>query len=62
MKQKTHKGTVKRIKKTKTGKLIKGKVNNSHLFRKQSANKKMRKKRTNNIKDGFVQKINKLLG
>lgn len=61
MKQKTHQGTKKRVKITKTGKMLKGKVRNSHLYRKQRVSKKHRKSRTDSIKNGFVTKIKKLI-
>ena len=65
MKQKTHQGTKKRIKITKKSsgrkKLLKGSVVNSHNKRKYSASKKFRKKRKDELKQGHVDRIKKLL-
>jgi large subunit ribosomal protein L35 len=60
MKAKTHKGTVKRIKRTKTGKMLKGKVHNSHLARKEDTSSRMRKKRTDEVSKGYAKKVRKL--
>lgn len=63
MKMKTHKGTAKRIKRTKKGKLLKGKVNASHLKAKVDVSKKYKQKRKTQISTkGYVKKLKKLLG
>ncbi len=63
MKMKTHKGTAKRIKKSKKGKLLKGKVNASHLKAKVDVSKKFKQKRFTQINTkGYIKKIKKLLG
>lgn len=61
MKQKTHKGLSKRLKITKNKKMLKGKVVNSHLKVKNTANVKVRKKQKTEVSKGFVKKFRKLL-
>lgn len=65
-KLKPHRGAKKRIKVTnkkgeKVGKLLKGSVRNSHLYRKETASSSYRKKRTDEVKAGYVKKVKKLI-
>ncbi|PIR43816.1 50S ribosomal protein L35 [candidate division WWE3 bacterium CG10_big_fil_rev_8_21_14_0_10_32_10] len=61
MKQRTHKGAKKRIRITKKGKMLKGSVNNSHLYRKQRSSVKHKKSRTDEVKAGYVQRMKALI-
>lgn len=61
MKQKTHKGAKKRIKISKSGKMSKGTVVNSHNKRKQGSSKKFRKARESELSMGFGKKLKKMI-
>jgi ribosomal protein L35 len=60
---KTKKTLLKRIKQSKTGKLMHEQVNTGHLKEKWSANKKYRKaKRQEQENKGHIKKFKKMLG
>lgn len=58
---KTHKGTYKRIKTTKSGKLKKQTAFRSHLREKKSSKRKRRYSRLEDINKSDVKKVKKLL-
>ncbi len=60
---KTRKTLMKRIKVTKSGKILKKQNRTGHLKRKWTANKKHRKNRMNEVESvGYMKKIKQLLG
>lgn len=61
MKQKTHKGLAKRIKKTKTGKIIRRSANISHLLSKKSPTRKRRHSGSKDVSKADRKIIRKLM-
>ena len=61
-KQKTHKGTAKRVKVTGTGKLVHEQANNQHKFEYKSSNRKRRLDRDQVVSPSDAKKLKKLLG
>ena len=61
-KNKTHKGTKKRIKVTGTGKLMRGRAMGSHLLTKKSANKKRKLRKGAVIEIQDTSRLRGLLG
>jgi large subunit ribosomal protein L35 len=61
-KNKTHKGTKKRIKVSATGKLIRRRAFGSHLLTKKSANRKRRLRKSIEINDHDTSRLRDLLG
>ncbi|MGK5114532.1 MULTISPECIES: 50S ribosomal protein L35 [unclassified Geodermatophilus] len=61
-KQKTHKGTVKRIRVTGTGKLMREQANNQHKFEHKSSRRKRRLDSDQLISPADTRNIKKLLG
>ena len=61
-KQKTHKGTKKRIKVSATGKLMKKRAYGSHLLTKKSAGRKRKIRKAQLINSSDAGKIRALLG
>lgn len=60
-KQKTRKSAAKRFKLTKTGKLLRGRQNTSHLKSKKSKSQKRRGKRIVEMKGKFKRKIKRMI-
>jgi len=61
-KNKTHKGTKKRIKVSATGKLIRRRAFGSHLLTKKSANRKRRLRKSLQISGQDTNRLRSLLG
>jgi large subunit ribosomal protein L35 len=61
-KQKTHKGTKKRIRVSATGKLMRRRPFGSHLLTKKSANMKRRLRKSANIEASDTKRLRDLLG
>lgn len=61
-KNKTHKGTKKRIKLTATGKLMRGRTMGSHLLTKKSSNKKRKLRKGAVIDHQDTSRLRGLLG
>ena len=61
-KQKTHKGTKKRIRVSATGKLMRGRPYGSHLLTKKSANMKRRLRKSASIDATDTKRLRDLLG
>ena len=61
-KLKTHKGTTKRIRRTKTGKLVHGRPNTSHFLSKKSSARKRRLARENKLSGSVKRNINRKMG
>lgn len=61
-KQKTHKGTKKRVKVTGTGKLMKKRAYGSHLLTKKSAGRKRKIRKAQTISANEQAKLRDLLG
>jgi large subunit ribosomal protein L35 len=61
-KNKTHKGTKKRIKITGTGKLMRGRTMGSHLLTKKSANKKRKLRKSVVVEIQDASRLRGLLG
>ena len=61
-KQKTHKGTAKRVKVTGTGKLVREQANNQHKFEYKSSTRKRRLDRDEVVSPSDAKKLKKLLG
>ena len=61
-KNKTHKGTKKRIKATATGKLMHGRTFGSHLLTKKSANRKRKLRKALTIAGSDTNRLRGLLG
>ncbi|MFW3172800.1 50S ribosomal protein L35 [Geodermatophilus sp. CPCC 206100] len=61
-KQKTHKGTVKRIRVTGTGKLMREQANNQHKFEHKSSRRKRRLDNDQVISPADTKSLKKLLG
>jgi large subunit ribosomal protein L35 len=61
-KQKTHKGTVKRVRVTGTGKLMREQTNNQHKFEHKSSTRKRRLDRDEVLSPADTKNIKKLLG
>jgi large subunit ribosomal protein L35 len=61
-KQKTHKGTVKRVRVTGTGKLMREQANNQHKFEHKSSTRKRRLDRDQVLSPADTKNLKKLLG
>ncbi len=61
-KQKTHKGTAKRVRVTGTGKLMREQANNQHKFEYKSSTRKRRLDQDQALSPADTKKIKKLLG
>lgn len=61
-KQKTHKGTAKRIRKTGSGKLMRQKANRRHLLEHKSSRRMRRLEGTVEVAKADVKRIKRLLG
>lgn len=61
-KNKTHKGTKKRIKATATGKLTRRRAFSSHLLTKKSANRKRKLRKSTQIVGSDTDRLRSLLG
>jgi large subunit ribosomal protein L35 len=61
-KQKTHKGTAKRVRITGTGKLMHEQANNQHKFEYKSGTRKRRLDRDQAVSPSDAKKLKKLLG
>ena len=61
-KNKTHKGTKKRIKVTGTGKLMRRRALSSHLLTKKSANKKRKFRKSTVVATADTSRLRGLLG
>ena len=61
-KQKTHKGTAKRVRLTGTGKLVREHTNNQHKFEHKSSSRKRRLKGVEVLSPAETSRMKKLLG
>jgi large subunit ribosomal protein L35 len=61
-KQKTHKGTAKRVRVTGTGKLMREQANNQHKFEHKSSTRKRRLDRDQVLSPADTKNLKKLLG
>jgi len=61
-KQKTHKGTAKRVRVTGTGKLMREQANNQHKFEHKSSSRKRRIEGTGVLSPADAPRMRKLLG
>ena len=61
-KQKTHKGTAKRVRLTGTGKLVREHTNNQHKFEAKSSSRKRRISGTGVLSTADTPRMKKLLG
>jgi large subunit ribosomal protein L35 len=61
-KQKTHKGTVKRVRVTGTGKLMREQANNQHKFEHKSSTRKRRLDQDQLLSPADTKNMKKLLG
>jgi large subunit ribosomal protein L35 len=61
-KQKTHKGTAKRVRITGTGKLMREQANNQHKFEHKSGTRKRRLDRDQVLSPADTKNLKKLLG
>ena len=61
-KQKTHKGTAKRVRVTGTGKLMREQANNQHKFEYKSSTRKRRLDQDQLVSPADTKKLKKLLG
>jgi len=61
-KMKTHRGAAKRIRRTGTGKLVRGKAFHSHILEKKSAKRKNRLNESTLVNDVNKKVVNRLLG
>ena len=61
-KQKTHKGTAKRVRVTGTGKLMREQANNQHKFEVKSSSRKRRVKGIGELSPADTKSLKKLLG
>jgi large subunit ribosomal protein L35 len=61
-KNKTHKGTKKRMKLTATGKVMRRKAMSSHLLTKKSANKKRKLRKATVVEGVDTSRLRSLLG
>lgn len=61
-KLKTHKGTTKRVKKSATGKLIRGRAYTGHFLEKKSASRKRNNARVHGIHASDTANIKRALG
>jgi large subunit ribosomal protein L35 len=61
-KQKTHKGTAKRVRVTGTGKLMREQANNQHKFEHKASTRKRRLDRDQVLSPADTKNIKKLLG
>ena len=61
-KQKTHKGTAKRVRVTGTGKLMREQANNQHKFEYKSSTRKRRLDQAQVVSPADTKKLKKLLG
>ena len=61
-KQKTHKGTAKRVRVTGTGKLVREHTNNQHKFEHKSSTRKRRLDQDQVMSPADTKKIKNLLG
>ena len=61
-KQKTHKGTVKRVRVTGTGKLMHEQANNQHKFAHKSSTRKRRLEQDQVVSKADTKGLKKLLG
>jgi large subunit ribosomal protein L35 len=61
-KQKTHKGTAKRVKVTGTGKLVREQANNQHKFEYKSSTRKRRLDQDQVVSPADAKRLKKLLG
>jgi len=61
-KQKTHKGTAKRVRVTATGKLVHEQANRQHKFEYKSSSRKRRLYGIEAVSDADAKRLRKLLG
>jgi large subunit ribosomal protein L35 len=61
-KQKTHKGTAKRVRVTGTGKLVREHTNNQHKFEHKSSSRKRRVSGISELSPADTKNMKKLLG
>jgi large subunit ribosomal protein L35 len=61
-KMKTHRATAKRVKRTGTGKLKRGKANHSHILEKKSSKRKRHLGKDGLVADSDLRRLNRLLG
>ncbi len=61
-KQKTHKGTAKRVRVTGTGKLMREQANNQHKFEHKASTRKRRLEQDQALSPADTKNIKKLLG
>ena len=61
-KQKTHKGTAKRVRVTGSGKLVREHTNNQHKFEHKSSSRKRRIKGIGELSPADAPRMKKLLG
>ena len=61
-KQKTHKGTAKRVRVTGSGKLVREHTNNQHKFEVKSSSRKRRLEGTTDVSKNDVPRVKKMLG
>ena len=61
-KQKTHKGTAKRVRVTGTGKLVREHTNNQHKFEVKSSSRKRRVSGSGAVSKADAPRMKKLLG
>ena len=61
-KQKTHKGTAKRVRVTGTGKLVREHTNNQHKFEHKSSTRKRRLEGDKVLAPGDAKRLKKMLG
>ena len=62
MKQKTHKGTAKRIKTTGSGKLRRERANRRHLLERKPSKRTRRLKGTTDVAPADTKRVKRLLG
>lgn len=61
-KGKTHKGISKRMRRTRTGKIVHNRANRGHLMSGKSANRRRRLRGKANVKTGRVKVYTRLMG
>ena len=61
-KGKTHKGTAKRMRKTRTGKVVRSRAGTSHLMSGKSGKRRRRLRAKDTVKGGQVKTYSRLLG
>jgi len=61
-KRKTHKGVAKRVRKTRTGKVVRSQANRGHLMSGKSGNRKRRLRRKQTVKTAQAKSYARALG